>query len=947
MERSTGISIYVRTTGLLCILATMYLLFTTSVLWMSSGSSNGRVITSSSEAIEDLDSISQNNADPLDWPLNTKSPETNSNIEPFIPKPPTPGSSSSSSKPASNSSQTGNSFSQPSAKPPSNPSTQQSVQPISEKYAAFLKRIAILDPPLQNSVHPWNETANLDTSNIQGMTMIRYPELPTDDSIWCKLKTFGFTQEQADRYFDPKKTFSSCGDPKNTFLKLENNKMTLDCPAGYSGDYLQGTRPDEEVLGEVRHPAVWKRYTGPVDIGQSEFGFGKCTKGKIQDKHAFLVNKYNATAAARANKRTQEIAKSLNATEVRPLSVYLVLFDSLSRQHFYRNFPETIKFLNEQFTTGKYKDKFAMYDFIINNAHGENTQPNMVPILYGYNLDYHLKRLEGFDMKKDKDHWKFKELQQFAMWKHYERLGYMTLFGFDTVWDFLSRSTGRTILTDHVASNFWHECKKVYGLNDFTTKQRCFGVLNSHTYMLNYILQFQKHYEGQNRFGYTHISPAHEDSGTVIRTADLDVKNFFKELFDYYDSHPNEDLVLMFASDHGKHTKEWDEVPEGYYENRLPTHFLFMNKQLIARLGSDTDAILRHNAKSLITRLDWHLTFKHISVLPYGNLTIDSPLYKTWINKSDSQKAISLLMEKVPVDRNCAEMDIPNYYCTCLNYVELPLQKAMTTEPVISFMKLAIDAINKSVELDKAGDFCMKVSLKEVLKVEEQQLKDNEAGNRYYKIKFTVKEQPLASFDMLGFMSNYKEFKRFSIDQKGGRFPSLNITFTGPLGNQPMSIQVQDLIRIDPYRGICEEIARQVGTSAGKCLCYNPQNTDFSASLKSSQQKVFEELKKEFYIKIGDKGASCSETCMQDSKVCQDWGLQLFNSEEMLEEPWLDNNSYKIEDKLSFKGFKIKKSRREGNVLGINQHNELILAEWDDLSCDNSAEDISGICPCT
>ncbi len=92
------------------------------------------------------------------------------------------------------------------------------------------------------------------------------------------------------------------------------------------------------------------------------------------------------------------------ATEVRPLTVYSVLFNSLSRQHFYRNFPQTIKFLNEQFTTGKYKDKFAMYDFIINNAHGENTQPNMVPILYSYNLDYHFKRLEGFDMKKDKDH---------------------------------------------------------------------------------------------------------------------------------------------------------------------------------------------------------------------------------------------------------------------------------------------------------------------------------------------------------------------------------------------------------------------------------------------------------------------------------------------------------------------------------------------------------------
>ena len=41
------------------------------------------------------------------------------------------------------------------------------------------------------------------------------------------------------------------------------------------------------------------------------------------------------------------------------------------------------------------------------------------------------------------------------------------MFGFDTVWDFLSRITGRRILTDHVATNFWHASKKVFGYLDF------------------------------------------------------------------------------------------------------------------------------------------------------------------------------------------------------------------------------------------------------------------------------------------------------------------------------------------------------------------------------------------------------------------------------------------------------------------------------------------------
>jgi hypothetical protein len=813
-------------------------------------------------------------------------------------------------------------------------------------YDLFLKRISILEPGLSGSLRPWNNSHSLDTSYIQATPLIRYPDMPKDDTIWCKLHKFGYTQEQADRYFNPSKKFTKCGNPNLSFMRIADNKLEIKCTAGLTPEYIVGTEPESETLGDMEYKGTWQKYEQPVDLGRSEYAFGRCTKSR---KQAVFINKFSQAASDRANKRTQEIAKSLNATEVRPLSVYLVLFDSVSRQHFYRNFPETIKFLNEQFTTGKYKDKLTMYDFIINNAHGENTQPNMVPMLYGYNLEYHRKRLENYSIDRATDQWKFLELQQEALWKYYEKMGFVTMFGFDTVWDYLSRSTGRKILTDHMASNFWHACKKLYGYQDFVERQRCIGIHNSHYYMLDYIYQFTKNYEGHNRFGYTHISPAHESSGTVIRTADDDVKEFFEKMLDYYITHPNEDFVLMFASDHGKHSNEWDEEPEGYLENQLPSHIIFTNKELIARLGPDTDQILKHNTNRLVSRLDWHLTFKHLAMVPYGKLEKDSDLYNTWKQRSDSNKAISLFMEKVPDGRNCEDMNIPVYYCTCLDYIVLPIEIAKSSEPVASLVKLGIDSINNSIELDKATDFCMKVSLKEILKVEEKQFKEDEFGNRNYKIKFTVNEHPSAIFDMLGFMSNYEEFNRFSIDQKEGRFPVMNITYIGPLGPQAMSIQVQEIIRIDPYRGICEEIARSVGTNSGKCLCYNAQNTDFSVSLKPSQQKVFEDLKKKLYIKLGEDDISCTETCMSVTKTCQDWGLQLLNSEEMLEEPWLDDNSYYIDQtrRLSFKDFKISKIRREGNMLGVNEKNELVLAEWDKLSCDNFAKGIRAICTCT
>ena len=34
-------------------------------------------------------------------------------------------------------------------------------------------------------------------------------------------------------------------------------------------------------------------------------------------------------------------------------------------------------------------------------------------------------------------------------------MGFVTMFGFDTVWDYLVKATGKNILTDHKAFNFW------------------------------------------------------------------------------------------------------------------------------------------------------------------------------------------------------------------------------------------------------------------------------------------------------------------------------------------------------------------------------------------------------------------------------------------------------------------------------------------------------------
>lgn len=317
-----------------------------------------------------------------------------------------------------------------------------------------------------------------------------------------------------------------------------------------------------------------------------------------------LENKFNKTASERARLKTLEISKKAKISSPKPLTVLIIVLDSVSRYHFYRNLVQTVNFLNSNIVTGKYSDKYAIYDFLINNAQGLTTLPNMIPMIYGYEYSDLQQKLENFSIFNESDWHRFEEIQnQDAIWKHFEEMGFVTMFGYDTVNDYLSLCTGRKIFTDHVASNFYHGAAKIFSYNDFSMTQRCLGTKNAHRYLLDYANQFIKNYQGYNRFGYIHLSPGHENTGTVIKTADKDLVEFFTEIFENFD-HKNEDIMINFLSDHGKHSDKWDLDYEGIMENRLPMHFLMANKELITRIGKETDDILKLNTKRLVIRYD-------------------------------------------------------------------------------------------------------------------------------------------------------------------------------------------------------------------------------------------------------------------------------------------------------------------------------------------------------
>ena len=94
-------------------------------------------------------------------------------------------------------------------------------------------------------------------------------------------------------------------------------------------------------------------------------------------EHAAYKPRVKPDVYARVERDMADYGKKYG-TKPRPMTVIHVMVDSLSRNHFYRNFPKTIEYLNTL-----ENPPFSLFDFKINNVMGNNSPPNVIPWLTG------------------------------------------------------------------------------------------------------------------------------------------------------------------------------------------------------------------------------------------------------------------------------------------------------------------------------------------------------------------------------------------------------------------------------------------------------------------------------------------------------------------------------------------------------------------------------------
>ncbi|OMJ72556.1 hypothetical protein SteCoe_28972 [Stentor coeruleus] len=529
---------------------------------------------------------------------------------------------------------------------------------------------------------------------------------------------YGISPEHDLMYFKPKKKFSCPSLKSQAKLQFTSNTTKLTCPN--TGSIYIGGSISEEYYGSYGFFDYWRPYQGEVFSPTSEFAYAKCNNENL----AILRNKYNSTSANRAKSITETISKSKNLSDTRPLSVMVLILDSLSRQNFYRFLEQTKKLFEEYLLT----DKFYLYDFMLNNAEDSTTVPNLSALLTGYRIDY----FDQFNLSlKIKTDWpKFEALQnKTALWKYFERQGFVTMFLGETSNNFLSKITGNKILTDHVVANFWRVAAKSTKFKEFAVGNQCIGSMPPHEYSLKYIKEFFTNYKGINRFAYAQINTAHEETCTRISTIDKPLSNMISDTLEFANTN-NEDFIMIVAGDHGRYYKAL--TLESFSEKMLPVHFLIASKSIIEKFNVDQNLVINENM--LISRLDWYATIKHMANFPYMTGPPTNIEMQEFYDALPEQRGKDIFFEKLDEKRNCKSLGISDKACLCD-------KGTFTNEPISSEFKNIVsktvtnlNILIKTGNLEKKCKLITDYQISEILKI----VKPSKENLENYFIKLLV-----------------------------------------------------------------------------------------------------------------------------------------------------------------------------------------------------------------
>ena len=430
---------------------------------------------------------------------------------------------------------------------------------------------------------------------------------------------------------------------------------------------------DAKHVAKVADQAVAER---------NPFMFLECTDSVSQRHHRqLLVLPYVSHPSRRYPDR-----KSFH------ININIMLIDSVSRPHFYRSLPNTVRYLENLALS----DNVSVLDFELFHSIKDRTYENLKALFSGDAVNLGDK-FEGIAEPPSRVRFE-KLLDQF------KTIGYETLYQEDLCWEYdwgLIKDTGvymQRLPKDERFSVFMkairnsgidniglsHSSCEIFRklgiIDQFNFPDSiCYGNRYQHDYFLDYLERALKNKGRKPLFSFLITDVGHEGTGKRIRTLDDSLVRFLSAVTSL------EDTIHIIFSDHGNSYGAFSRTSEGLFETYHPFMFMVIPKKVVAKIGKSRMKHLMDNQRRLVTIRDLHKTLLQLRLISIGH------------NKSTHQSALPSmqgLFQPVPAARRCDDLGLlRNSLCYCQGWkMSLPVSS-------VHFLmaEYALAVINKKI----------------------------------------------------------------------------------------------------------------------------------------------------------------------------------------------------------------------------------------------------------
>ncbi|XP_035225734.1 uncharacterized protein LOC118198221 [Stegodyphus dumicola] len=538
----------------------------------------------------------------------------------------------------------------------------------------------------------------------------------------------------------------------NIHYKLKSNDTSC-----WYQNILRPTEPPKSKRENSYSFGEKKKLEFSVPLGMDHIVVNCDLAGKQFTQYIPLVPIKNETQTGRS-----EINRNTSSVD---LNVILFGIDSVSKLNFLRQFKKTRLFLEQHLSPFELKGYTKV---------GDNTFPNLTPLLTGHFIEYYWN-------ESVKDTMAFDDVD--LIWKTFSRKGYRTFYAEDSplygTFNYLKRGFKQPP-TDY----YYRPLALAIDGSALKKKSKtyCIGSQLEVDILHNYLRDFVITMHDRPYFAFLMVSTLTHNYLNFASYADEPTFRLLKKLWEI--GAFNESLLILF-SDHGIRFGAIRQTYIGKFEERMPFIYVYVPPKFLEKYPQFAKN-LWNNQNRLTTPFDIHATMVHL-------LHLDQKMSQKE-RLSISPNGLSLFSE-ISEYRTCEQAKILPHWCPCQVYEYKPID-----DPLV--VKAAAAIIEKINRLLQPYQFCSALHIDKI--TDARSGKANEKVLRFVKNEHDVLNRrviygnKVAEFiDYLITLTAKPGGGRFEgtvrYDAQQSTFNVLGISRINMYGQQSWCVDVQDL----------------------------------------------------------------------------------------------------------------------------------------------------------